>query len=180
MPLARQGWLKVCMLNVRKASKSDIELYFSWANDAVVRMQAFQNKKITFKNHESWFVKKLSDTNSCLYVIENHNVPIGQVRFDLNEKEAIIDYSIDSKFRGQGFGKEILLVALQKFVTEFQKVKFVKGIVKVANVASQKIFIKLGFIEEKTKCKDSESFIYLLSLCEINKRRMIKEITDKL
>ena len=38
----------------------------------------------------------------------------------------------------------------------------------------------LGFIEEKTKCKDSESFIYLLSLCEINKRRMIKEITDKL
>ena len=57
----------------------------------------------------------------------------------------MIDYSVDSRFRKMGFGNIILQKAFNQIKLE-NKAIFYKAEVKKENVASAKIFQKIGFI----------------------------------
>ena len=95
-----------------------MKLYYEWANDTVVRSNAFQSDPISWETHENWFKFKLSDKNCYMYVAENKGVLVGQVRFDINSGEAEIGYSIDSRFRGIGLGSKLLQIAINAFTKE--------------------------------------------------------------
>jgi RimJ/RimL family protein N-acetyltransferase len=85
--------------------------------------------------------------------------PIGQIRFDLSGDNVFeIDFSIDQKFRGQGFGPMILEQGVRKLQkTLFRQNRFsgadiiVRGVVKSENIASCKAFLHAGFREEKSE-----------------------------
>lgn len=132
-------------LNIRCAEESDIDQYLRWANEAHTRQNSVYTEPIDFETHKSWFYRKLQDADSYLYVVEKDAIPIGQVRFDLNADVAEVSFSLEECFRGKGVGGELLKIALHELFCDCKCVNYIRAIVKVDNIASNRIFFNIGF-----------------------------------
>ncbi len=107
------------MLNFRKATIDDVELFFNWANDPLVRSNSYQKEMIVYENHVNWFNNQINSGTNYFYVFLNEsNLPVGQVRINKSkEDQAIIGLMIDAKFRGNGFAKEMITKASDDFLS---------------------------------------------------------------
>ena len=130
-------------MRIRKARLSDCKLYWKWANDPIVRANAFEARPIPWQTHIAWFKEKLEDHNSTLLLMEIENEPIGQVRFDYTPDGYFIDFSISPTHRNQGLGLVLLSSGINHFENS-QQITF-WGEVKKSNSASKAIFEKLEF-----------------------------------
>lgn len=134
------------VITTRLANLDDCKLYFDWTNDPLTRQQSFNSEPIIFEQHEVWFNRRLSDENSVLYVIEFNKNPMGQIRFQIDNNTATISYSLDKNYRGKGLGFWILKKGVDAFRNAFSHLEII-GFVKFENIASVKVFRKLGFQE---------------------------------
>ncbi|WP_343616083.1 GNAT family N-acetyltransferase [Flavobacterium sp.] len=139
-------------LYLREAINDDAQLLFEWANDKNVRKNAINQEPILWDNHLSWFLNKINSTESKILILSDGNNSFGQIRIDKIDSYWQIDYSLDDKYRGQGLGKKMIDLLLQKF----DLFKF-KATVKNHNVASIAVFIKSGFKKLST---DDPDFIF--------------------
>jgi len=136
------------MYNLRKVTKNDIKLLFDWANDPDVRVNAKNSKPITWDEHVIWFNNRLSNKFAYTYILSDLQESIGIVRFDKTLEGYVISYSIDKNYRGKGFGELVLVEGLKNLYLSVDKPNLV-AYVKKGNIASEKIFNKLGFILKK-------------------------------
>lgn len=132
-------------LYVRKAENTDSRLYWYWANDPVVRENAFNQRAISWGEHFAWFNERLADTDSMLLVIESEFGPVGQVRFDRSGIQCIISYSLAKQFRGMGLARATLSKAIDHICKK--QIFTLIAEVKETNFASLKVFKQLGFCE---------------------------------
>jgi RimJ/RimL family protein N-acetyltransferase len=137
------------LLLVRPANIDDAQLLYKWANDPTVRTNSLNNESIKWDQHLSWLKNKVNSANSEIYIFETKQKAIGQVRLDRIGEFWEIDYSIDAKYRGLGYGKEMI-----SRVIEDQMIKNFKAVVKQENIASSKVFSALNF--EKSLSNDTE------------------------
>ena len=130
---------------LRRAGPEDEWSLLEWANDPEVREQAFAPRSISPETHRAWFQKKLADPHCVLLIAEDvHGLPIGQVRFDCDANEAVVDISVDPALRGRGVGQALLRGAIDAFRAEGRKEEVV-GEVLPHNHASRGMFLKVGF-----------------------------------
>lgn len=132
-------------LNIRETNFNDIYQYFEWANEEETRLQSFNAKPIEFSDHYSWFWSKLASDTCGLFVLEFNGISVGQIRFEIKNNLATISYSVDSNFRGKGFGKMLIKEGIKKFLAINKGIKIVEGYVKGNNQPSIRTFEKLGF-----------------------------------
>lgn len=131
---------------LRNVQLFDVELTYRWAIDPEIRMYSFSKEKIELENHFLWFSDKIANIDCEYYILQDKGKSIGTIRFDINEDGlALISYLIDSSFHGKGYGKIILENGIEKLKYRKKKVKKVFGFVQQENIASIKIFEKLGF-----------------------------------
>lgn len=137
-------------LYLRKATREDMDLLFRWANDTAVRQNAFHTEQIPYENHVKWFEKMMADESVYQYILCKGESPVGQIRLNVEDGEAVIDYSISAEHRGKGYGVEMLRL-LQKQVKENKIPSVIKmvGQVKYENHASARAFEKSGFIRKE-------------------------------
>lgn len=64
---------------------------------------------------------------------------------------ATIDYSIDKDHRRKGLGKEIVKKAIFEIKRDYLDLSIIRAEVKTDNVASNKLFVKLNFINQHEK-----------------------------
>jgi UDP-2,4-diacetamido-2,4,6-trideoxy-beta-L-altropyranose hydrolase len=133
-------------VSIRKAKKSDVMTYFNWVNEPEVRKNSINTKPVMMEQHSVWFQKKLKDKESSLFIFEHKGKPLGQVRFDRILAKAEIDYSIDKRYRGKGYGQIILNKAISSYLEENKGIEILAK-VKTGNVPSNNVFISLGFIK---------------------------------
>jgi len=146
------------MYELRKATIEDAKLLFEWANDDEVRATAVIKKKIVWGEHINWLTNKLKNNQSHIYILtENTNVNIGIVRFDKEHDLFVISYFIDNLHRKKGMGQLILQLGFEKMRKIAPQSKF-KGSVQKDNMASNRIFEKLGFRLEKTEIIENNTF----------------------
>ncbi|SEW03429.1 UDP-2,4-diacetamido-2,4,6-trideoxy-beta-L-altropyranose hydrolase [Chitinophaga arvensicola] len=147
-------------LAIRKADADDVQLYFDWVNDPLVREFAINTQPIIFENHYGWFHEKLKSDTAYLYVIEQNHKPVGQVRFDIDKLtgEAVIDYSVSTNYRGKGIGKKMLRVAIQKLSADKADKLTLIALVNEMNIPSCRIFEKLGFELEENDHSNGNLF----------------------
>lgn len=150
-------------LVLRVADERDLERYFDWTNDEVVRRQSFNSKAIDFQGHAVWFKKRLADENSHLYVFENENsAPVGQIRieYDPETSMAVIGVSIDKNFRGMRLAPIMLKQAVERFSITHKNC-LVQAFIKKGNEGSIKSFVNAGFLFDKElHFEGHESFLY--------------------
>jgi RimJ/RimL family protein N-acetyltransferase len=133
-------------LYLRNAQLMDVELTYLWATNPVVRMYANSKEKIKWEKHKKWFSDKLAHIDCEYYILQDKGKEIGSIRFDINEDGmAMISYLIDPSLHGKGYGKIIIEVGIERLRHRKEKVKKVVGLVQQENMASIKIFEKLGF-----------------------------------
>ena len=138
---------KFINLDSRRASTEDRMIFFNWANEKETRAQSFNSDPIPYEDHVRWFDNKLNDNKSAIYIITYNKEDIGQVRFDIEKDCAIISYSIDQKFRNQGWSSPLLQRGVAQFKKDHQNSYLIIGFVKKENIASSIAFRNLGFRE---------------------------------
>jgi RimJ/RimL family protein N-acetyltransferase len=133
-------------LRARVADWGDENLILAWANDPLVRRNAFTTDTIDAAEHHAWFGRRMKDTERCrLYVIETATgLPIGQVRFQKEGDSWEVHYSLDATVRGRGLAKPMLTTAIQA-LRSIAPEAVLFGRVKSSNAASSHVFQALGF-----------------------------------
>lgn len=151
-----RGAIRVCavmMVNAstplsgRRAKAEDEALLLSWANDKVTRQNAFSPAPISEESHQEWFRARLRKTEGCrIYIVETPaGEPIGQVRFERQERAWEVHYSLSPSFRGRGLGRQLLDAGLTGLRAEQMQGDLIFGRVKSDNHRSRKVFEALGF-----------------------------------
>ncbi|MEA5479320.1 GNAT family N-acetyltransferase [Pseudanabaena galeata UHCC 0370] len=143
-------------LKLRDAKYEDCELLWKWANDPISRAASFSSDYILWEDHLKWFNEKLNSVD-CYYFIAVNKLkqPVGQIRFDIDkELQALVSISVDHKYRGQGYGKLILQMAISKLFQHISVIK-IRALIKSGNVSSIKLFESGGF--KKVNCIPTHS-----------------------
>jgi UDP-2,4-diacetamido-2,4,6-trideoxy-beta-L-altropyranose hydrolase len=132
-------------LKLRYANLNDEELILNWANDFLVRANAFNSRIITKKKHKKWFHSRINNPkNYTIFILETkEKVPIGQVRLEKKNKKFYVSYSLDTFARGKNIAYKLLKISIRKFKKN-RKINFVAK-VKKDNISSCKVFKKIGF-----------------------------------
>lgn len=135
-------------LSLREATKDDLEITFKWANDKSIRAYAYNQNQIDRDTHTKWFLSRLNSNFCKYYLLEENNKKIaGSIRFDIDSDKpsAKINYLIDPKFTGKGYGTYLLERGISKLLNTNPKIDNIYGFVLKENNASIRIFEKLKF-----------------------------------
>lgn len=133
-------------VSLQEAEEKDCEMLFVWVNDPVVRRNAFQSAHIPFERHREWFRKVLEDNTVRQYILYHRQIPVGQIRLNIENGVGFIDYSIAPEMRGFGFGGLALKLIKDKTKIEITDVTKLVGQVKYENIASIKAFEGCGYM----------------------------------
>ncbi len=137
-------------LRLRQVQKDDCQLLWEWANDPNTRAVSFSREPIPWENHVQWLDSRLHDGNCLFYIAVNgEDLPVGQVRFDVDQQIAVISVSVDPRFRGKGYGSTIIRLASRRML-ESSGVGTIHAYVKEGNEASIRAFAKGGFSKLRT------------------------------
>lgn len=135
-------------LTLRKVRGSDCEQLWKWVNDPDVRRSAFRSDPISWGEHQRWFFGKLQDPNCILFIaLDEQDIPVGQIRFDIRKNNADVDVSIDKARRGLGYGSALLRIGM-RCMTKECTVKTINAFIKPDNEASKRTFRLAGFTEQ--------------------------------
>lgn len=156
---------------LRKATDDDIDMLFEWVNDELTRMNSFNEDKISYDEHIAWFKEISEDNNRYQLILMDGVTPVGQIRLSILDDVAEIGYSVAKVYRGYGYGKKILALALMYIKENLPRVKNVIGQVKPSNVASYKAFVDNGF-EEKYKSLE-------INVSDWNRETLLETICPK-
>ena len=136
-------------LVARPADGRDEDRLLEWANDPLMRENAFSSGLISPEEHHEWFTTRLAAPQRCrIFIIENGGNALGQVRFDRAAEVWAISYVLAPAFRGRGLGRLVLNAALRRMRSEFPDAQVV-GLVKETNVPSCRVFEALGFESQR-------------------------------
>lgn len=136
-------------LRLRIATQEDVDLIYEWANDDDVRRNSFNTQKIEYADHCKWYANKLESDDTFIYVMMKDEEPVGQGRLELEDNKATISYFVDGKYRGMGYGKQLLKLLEKVVREEYPDIRELVGRVKHMNIPSKKAFIACGYSEKE-------------------------------
>ena len=148
---------------------ADAELLFTWKNDKATIENSITKRGVTMEEHVKWLEGIVDNPMRQLYILDVDGVSVGQLRLDVEKlkttEEAIevedvknasidmeyivaeISYGLGAEHRGKGLGK-VLLEQAETLAQLFGIDKLVAEVLP-HNMASRKLFLSLGFKEEK-------------------------------
>lgn len=131
----------------RSADENDTVDLFNWRNHPDVRKNSFNTNPILWEEHEKWFKKKLTSSNTAIYMVCCDDKKIGAMRFEDKGEAVKVNVMLNPDFLGRGFGTELIKAGTEKFIKERQPDKPIHAEIKKDNIASLKAFQKAGFEE---------------------------------
>ena len=151
-------------LLLRRVEPGDFKILWEWANDPLVRQSSFEAASIPWEEHLKWCNRKITDASCFFYLASfQSGEPVGQVRFDIENQEAIVSIGLASSLRGRGLGLAVLLKATALFF-ENSNAKKIHAFIKPTNHASIRAFEGAGFHWlEETQCKSQTAHHYILN-----------------
>lgn len=133
---------------MRRVEEKDFNILFDWINDEDVIKNSRYGKGKSLDEFTMWFNEKIKSQLSYMFILEKENNPVGQINFEIVEKEVIITYSVDKKVRNQGLGKELVRKAAEFIGINLKNVEKISAYISSSNMPSIKVFENLGFIRE--------------------------------
>jgi RimJ/RimL family protein N-acetyltransferase len=133
-------------LTARRVRPTDVGLLWEWRNDETVRRQSFSTDPIPWEHHERWFAARLASADTVIYVLEDGDRPIAQVRYERRDPGTaeVGDVSVAAASRGRGYGRAALAETVSGACRTLS-VETVVALVKEENVASHRAFVGAGF-----------------------------------
>lgn len=148
---------------LRRVKETDMKLLFDWRNNELVRKNSFCMDSVEWNEHVKWFNTTLVKSSVLFFIMICKEQEVGQIRIDLElDNTAIINYSIAEKYRGLGYGKQILHLAETELYERFKNKYMLKALVKEHNISSQVAFERLGYILQNTNRDIFKTYIKIL------------------
>jgi UDP-2,4-diacetamido-2,4,6-trideoxy-beta-L-altropyranose hydrolase len=149
-------------LELRRTVPSDCEVFWEWANDPETRAASFHGDGISWEEHAKWFRAKLADSKAILFTATNKaGLPVGQVRYQIEGKRAVLSISLGARFRGCSWGQKILTVGTERLF-EDSEVESIDAFVKPTNEASLKLFESAGFLQMPAEVVEGQEGIHFI------------------
>jgi UDP-2,4-diacetamido-2,4,6-trideoxy-beta-L-altropyranose hydrolase len=140
----------------------DCLLVWKWANDPVTRALSFSSEPIPWEHHMEWFKNKLIDPQSFFYIVQDHSgVPVGQIRFQIKGREAVVSVSIEPAHRRLGYGTQLIRLGAEKIFNSLQ-LELIHAYIKQGNEVSIRAFDNAGFSQVGTKEMDGNRAIHFM------------------
>lgn len=137
-------------IDIRIARPDDSERLFGWRNHPTIRAVSRKTDAIKREDHSQWFAAVLSDPNRVLLIGQRDGVPIGVVRFDIQNKQAEVSIYLVPETKGLGRGRDLLQSAEIWFAKNFLEVNILHADVLGANEHSRQLFLSAGYKVEST------------------------------
>src|SRR3990167_5482426 len=135
---------------LKKATPDDVKSIFHLRNHPAIRKNSFSSEEIIFDEHKTWFNSLLKNASRQLLIAKNFKKElIGVVRFDFEKDFAEVSIYINPGVHGKGYGTKILAQGIE-WVMKNYHCRHIIAKVKSANIVSQKLFLKAGFINKTT------------------------------
>ncbi len=144
-------------ITFRPVRPSDCLLLFRWVNDPGVRNSSLDSNSISWPTHTAWFENFLDHPGKRLFIAELNGMPVGQIRFEPSEDRLRLSYSVDSLFRGKGFGRRIVEVGVREVRRGVADP--IVAEVRTENEPSLRVFRSLGFGESEPTANGVITFL---------------------
>ncbi len=132
-------------LKIRRVSPDDAELLWAWRNDDLVRRNSFSTEPIPWEDHERWLASQLASAAVAIYVVEDIDGPVAQVRYQRREPgEAEVHISVAATARGRGYGRAALTETVHEACAVLG-VSSVLAFIKEDNAPSLRAFAAAGY-----------------------------------
>ncbi len=136
-------------LHLRLVRENDCQQLYEWARDRVARAASFHSAPISWAEHSRWFGERMQDPQSVIYIGERIDEAaggeaVGLVRFQLRDGEAVLSVNVAPRFRGEGWGRELILFST-RILSREHSVRHIHAFVKPENQASVGLFEASGF-----------------------------------
>lgn len=150
------------MITIRLGIPDDAIDILRWRNDSQTRAMSWSDGVVDPADHMEWFSAAVADQEKIFLIGQIDGNKIGMIRFDalLRDKQSWrISIIIAPESRGLGHGVCLLTRAITYFHLINPRTILVAE-VKTTNIASRRLFEKLGFSQVAS---DEEGIEYLLS-----------------
>lgn len=137
--------MKALLVSLRPVRPEDARILFEWASDPDVRSVSFHPEAISWDDHMRWFATKREDPMCHFYLAaDRREAPLGQIRFERSGADADVSVSLDTRFRGLGYGSALILAGSRKVFMD-SDVRRLHAYIKVDNEPSVRAFRKAGY-----------------------------------
>ena len=150
------------MVTIRVGIPDDAIDILRWRNDPQTRAMSWRGDAVDPADHMEWFSAAVTDQEKIFLIGQINGNNIGMIRFDeliRDTKCWRISIIIAPEYQGLGYGICLLTQAIAYFHLKNPKIVLVAE-VKKSNIASQRLFEKLGFSRVTS---DDEGIEYLFS-----------------
>jgi len=135
-------------IDMRMARPDDSESLFVWRNHPAIRAVSRNSDPIKWEDHSRWFASLLNDPNRVLLIGLRDGVPIGVVRFDIQNHRAEVSIYLVPGITG--CGRDLLHSAEMWFAQNRQGINTLHADVLGANERSHQLFLSAGYGVEST------------------------------
>lgn len=135
------------LLQLRKATQSDIDQVYEWQCQPETRRYALNKNTPSLIEHRAWMKKKITSDCDYFYIIElscskiGKTVSMGVVRLDFTAENT---YTISIFIAPEHFGKGVAKFALDK-LGELHPTAVINAVVLKDNLISQALFSRAGY-----------------------------------
>jgi UDP-2,4-diacetamido-2,4,6-trideoxy-beta-L-altropyranose hydrolase len=130
----------------RQAKLSDMDDLYRLSNEKLVRSNSIHPEDIIYEDHVNWLHKVLSDEKYLILVVEEEGFFVGQVKFKIDNTNAIISLSLNASHRGKGTGSMIISDSVEYLINMRKEMSDIIAYIKNVNIASIRSFEKAGFV----------------------------------
>ncbi len=132
-------------ISLRPAVLSDCQDIYNWRNAKETRLRTFDKETIPLDVHQRWFEQCLVDENRILLIGECDDKPLGVLRFDLENQEALVSVYLVPGQKTAGTGFQLIHSGSNWLRKNCPNIKIIEAKILNTNIASKKAFQKAGY-----------------------------------
>jgi RimJ/RimL family protein N-acetyltransferase len=140
-------------VTLRAATDVDAALLLEWRNDADAVRFSVTGRGVAPAEHVDWLTARLADPDTRLWIAEEDEQPVGQVRVETHHGSGTVSIGIAPAHRGRGIGTAVLQVMLAEIERDPQ-VHRLRAVAHAENTASVRAFERAGFQRRGRRDRD--------------------------
>lgn len=129
---------------LRSARPEDNELVFRINNAPETRRVSRNTDPIPWDDHKLWYQRRLADPSVFMWIIEEHDKPVGVVRIEPEESANVISIALSQEAQGRGVGSAAIRIACARLHSHAGEA-VVRAYIKPDNTRSLRAFERAGF-----------------------------------
>ncbi len=140
------------VISLRPATTADTEMVFKWRNDPFILAHGSSQREVEWEEHRKWFGETISSSTRRMFIVQDGESPIGQIRFDRQDRrDCVVSVYLLRASTGRGWGVRAISLGCTAIFEEWDVGRII-ACVRHDNPVGRSAFLKAGFGEGGASC----------------------------